>query len=67
MKLVLCKYTSPLNCTTNVSTELMDPFLSEQQIEELVNFDYVEKDLSDLIEEQNDFNMNEYLNSNYDY
>ena len=44
----------------------MDPFLTEQQIEELVNFDYIEQDLSDLIEEQNDFNMNEYLNSNYD-
>ena len=45
----------------------MDSFLTEQQIEELVNFDHVESDLSDLIEEQNDFNMNEYLNSNYDY
>ena len=45
----------------------MDSFLTEQQIEELVNFDYIEQDLSDLIEEQNDFNMNEYLNSNYDY
>ena len=45
----------------------MDPFLTEQQIEDLVNFDYIEQDLSDLIEEQNDFNMNEYLNSNYDY
>jgi len=45
----------------------MDPFLNEQQIEELINFDYVAEDISDLIEEQNDFNMNEYLNSNYDY
>jgi len=45
----------------------MDPFLTEQQIEELVNFDHIEQNLSDLIEEQNDFNMNEYLNSNYDY
>ena len=45
----------------------MDSFLTEQQIEELVNFDYIEQDLSDLIEEQNDFNMNEYLISNYDY
>jgi hypothetical protein len=45
----------------------MDSFLTEQQIEELVSFDHVEQDLSDLIEEQNDFNMNEYLNSNYDY
>jgi hypothetical protein len=45
----------------------MDSFLTEQQIEELVNFDHIEQDLSALIEEQNDFNMNEYLNSNYDY
>ena len=45
----------------------MDSFLTEQQIEELVNFDHIEQDLSDLIEEQNDFNMNEYLPSNYDY
>ena len=44
----------------------MDYYLSEQQIEELVNFDQYE-DLSDLIEEDQDFNMNEYLNSNIDY
>ena len=44
----------------------MDYYLSEQQIEELVNFDQHE-DLSDLIEEDQDFNMNEYLNSNIDY
>jgi hypothetical protein len=37
------------------------------QIEELQNFDFIEEDLSDLIEETNDFNMNEYLNSNIDY
>ena len=44
----------------------MDCYLSEQQIEELVNFDQYE-DLSDLIEEEQEFNMNEYLNSNIDY
>ena len=44
----------------------MDYYLSEQQIEELVNFDQHE-DLSDLIEEDQNFNMNEYLNSNIDY
>ena len=44
----------------------MDYYLSEQQIEELVNFDQYE-DLSDLIEEDQNFNMNEYLNSNIDY
>ena len=46
----------------------MDCYLSENQIEALANFDYVEQDLADLIEEdQNKFNMNEYLNSNIDY
>jgi hypothetical protein len=44
----------------------MDYYLSEQQIEELVNFEQYE-DLSDLIEEEQEFNMNEYLNSNIDY
>ena len=37
------------------------------QIEELQNFDFVGEDLSDLIEEENDFNIKDYLNSNYDY
>ena len=37
------------------------------QIEELQNFDFIEQDLLDLIEDTNDFNMNEYLNNNYDY
>jgi hypothetical protein len=37
------------------------------QIEELSNFDFIENDLIELIEEQNEFNMNEYLNSNIDY
>jgi len=45
----------------------MDPFLTEQQIEELVEFDHVEEDLIDLIEDNQKFNMNEYLNGNYDY
>ena len=45
---------------------LMDYYLSEQQIEELVNFEQYE-DLPDLIEEEQEFNMNEYLNSNIDY
>jgi len=45
----------------------MNNFLDEQQIEELVNFDYVCEDLEDLIVDQHEFNMNEYLNSNIDY
>jgi hypothetical protein len=44
----------------------MDCF-DDIQIEELQNFDFVEEDLTDLIEEENDFNMKDYLNSNYDY
>ena len=45
----------------------MERYLNEQQIEELVNFDYVEKDLADLIEDEQKFNLNDYLNSNIDY
>jgi hypothetical protein len=37
------------------------------QIEELQNFDFFEQDLAELIEEEHNFNMNEYLNGNYDY
>lgn len=37
------------------------------QVEELENFDFIEEDVSEFIEEQNSFNMNEYLNSNIDY
>jgi hypothetical protein len=37
------------------------------QIEELENFDFVCEDLEDLIIEQEEFNMNEYLNSQTDY
>ena len=44
----------------------MDWF-DDNQIEELQNFDFVEEDISELIEERNDFNMNDYLNSNIDY
>jgi hypothetical protein len=44
----------------------MDWF-DDNQIEELENFDFIEEDLSELIEEKNNFNMNEYLNSNIDY
>tara|TARA_B100000073_G_C23324312_1_gene408040 strand:- start:95 stop:232 length:138 start_codon:yes stop_codon:yes gene_type:complete len=45
----------------------MDCYLTEQQVEELVNFDSVEKDLMDLIEEEQKFSIEEYLNSNIDY
>ncbi len=44
----------------------MDCF-DDIQIEELQNFDFVEEDLTDLIEENNEFNMNDYINGNYDY
>lgn len=37
------------------------------QIEELENFDFIEEDLSELIEEEKNFNMKDYLNSNIDY
>ena len=45
----------------------MDNYLTEKQVEELVNFDSVEQDLMDLIEDSQKFNMDEYLNSNIDY
>mgnify|MGYP001269157041 FL=1 len=45
----------------------MERYLNEQQIEELVNFDYVEKDLADLVEDEQKFNLNDYLNSKIDY
>jgi len=45
----------------------MDSYLTEQQVEELVNFDYIEQDLADLIEDEEKFNINDYLNSNIDY
>ena len=37
------------------------------QIEELQNFDFVAEDLVDLIDEDDKFNINEYINGNYDY
>jgi hypothetical protein len=46
--------------------DFMDCF-DDIQIEEISSFDFVEKDLTDIIEEENDFNMKDYLNSNYDY
>ena len=45
----------------------MDNYLNEQQVEELVNFDYVEQDLADLIDDEQKFDINDYLNSNIDY
>ena len=44
----------------------MDCF-DDLQIEELENFDFVEKDLIELIDEDNKFNINDYINGNYDY
>jgi hypothetical protein len=44
----------------------MDCF-DDIQVEELENFDFVERDLIEIIEEQDDFNMKDYLNGNYDY
>jgi hypothetical protein len=44
----------------------MDHF-DDIQIEELENFDFIEKDLIDLIEEDGKFNMKDYINGNYDY
>jgi hypothetical protein len=44
----------------------MDCF-DDIQVEELENFDFVERDLTEIIEEQDDFNINDYLNGNYDY
>jgi hypothetical protein len=37
------------------------------QIEELKNFDFVAEDLVDLIDGDDKFNINEYINGNYDY
>ena len=45
----------------------MDHYLNEKQVEELVNFDYVEQDLADLIDDEQKFDINDYLNSNIDY
>ena len=45
----------------------MERYLNEQQVEELVNFDYVEQDLADLVDDEQKFDINDYLNSNIDY
>ena len=45
----------------------MDHYLNEQQVEELVNFDYVEQDPADLIDDEQKLDINDYLNSNIDY
>ena len=45
----------------------MERYLNEQQIEELVNFDYIEQDLADLVDDEQKFDINDYLNSNIDY
>lgn len=51
-----------------MNASLMDYYLNEQQIEELINFDSHEKDLNDLIDQGDEkFNLKEYLNSNIDY
>jgi len=44
----------------------MDCF-DDIQIEETPGFDFIEQDLIDIIEEVDDFNMNDYLSNNYDY
>ena len=44
----------------------MDNYLTEQQVEELVNFDYMEEDLEDLIQDPEKLDINDYLNSNID-
>ena len=57
----------PSKCINSVSmNDSMDCF-DDIQIEETSGFDFIEQDLFDLIEEENDFNMNDYLNGNYDY
>lgn len=57
----------PIKCSSNVSNPLKMDWYDDIQIEELTNFEFIENDLIELIEEQNEFNMNEYLNSNIDY
>jgi hypothetical protein len=44
----------------------MDHF-DDIQIEELENFDFVGDDLTEIIEEENNFNLKDYINGNYDY
>ena len=58
--------TTPKHCLT-VFKPGMNGSLNEQQVDELVNFDYVEQDLADLIDDEQKFDINDYLNSNIDY
>jgi hypothetical protein len=45
----------------------MNPF-DDIQIEELENFDYIsDDDFAELYEDASDFNLNDYINGNYDY
>jgi len=44
----------------------MDCF-DDIQIEELQNFDFVAEDLVDLIDEDYNFDLKDYINGNYDY
>lgn len=57
----------PSKCFMNVSEKKLMDWFDDVQVEELENFDFIEKDLIELIDENNEFNMNEYLNSNIDY
>ena len=54
-------------CPSNVSKNDFMNCFDDIQIEETPGFDFIEKDLVELIEEDNEFNMNEYLNADYDY
>lgn len=59
--------TGPSKCLMNVSEKKLMDWFDDVQVEELENFDFIEQDLIELIEENTEFNMNEYLNSNIDY
>ena len=56
----------PSKCPYSVSTEnKMDDF-DDISIEEFSSFDFVEK-MNESIEQDEKFNVNDYLNSNIDY
>ena len=57
----------PVKCPSNVSTKRIMDWFDDIQVEELENFDFIEEDITELVEEKNNFNLNEYLNSNIDY
>jgi len=59
--------TGPSKCLMSVSEKKLMDWFDDVQVEELENFDFIEQDLIELIEENTEFNMNEYLNSNIDY